>query len=451
VSITRLADFVIKKAIRAESIQGFEEMEVFGVSNKLGITVTDHKKSKDLAKYLLIEEGDFAYNPYRINVGSIGLVPAGKRGLVSPAYVVFKTTDELIPELLFDFLKSQEGLRQIGKYARGTVRKALRFEDLAQIELPVPPKDKQQEILAKRKSIEVEVESVKTELTHQQTLLKKLRQQILQEAIEGKLTADWRAQNPDVEPASELLKRIAAEKAQLVKDKKIKAQKPLPPVMDEEKPFEIPPMWEWSRLGDVCIKITDGFHNTPPKVAAGYPYIGATHVKSEKIDWSACHYVSEEFHKELHSKAYPKRGEILLVNIGAGCGTPAIIDVDFEFSFKNTAILKFNQDLLLNIYVFNYFVLHRDAIYKDLTKGGLQPFLSLKILNHIIIPIPSSEEQHAIVTKLEKLLALCDQLEAQITQNQSHAEQLMQAVLKEAFNHNAAVGTTSPMPEAAHA
>ena len=86
-------------------------------------------------------------------------------------------------------------------------------------------------------------DELKAELIHQQTLLKQLRQQILQEAIEGKLTTDWRAQNPDVEPASELLKRIAAEKAQLVKDKKIKAQKPLPPIMDEEKPFEIPQGW----------------------------------------------------------------------------------------------------------------------------------------------------------------------------------------------------------------
>jgi hypothetical protein len=85
----KLAPFLQKKSIRAETLPDFDKIDVLGVSNQLGITETDHKKSKDLSKYLLIEPGDFAYNPYRINVGSIGLVPDGVRGLVSPAYVVF--------------------------------------------------------------------------------------------------------------------------------------------------------------------------------------------------------------------------------------------------------------------------------------------------------------------------------------------------------------------------
>ncbi|MFQ5641031.1 MAG: hypothetical protein ACE5IR_23890, partial [bacterium] len=86
-----LTNFVEKKSIRAENLPGYHLMQVLGVSNKTGITVTDHKKSKDLSKYQLIEEGDFAYNPYRINVGSIGLVSNGVKGLVSPTYFVFKT------------------------------------------------------------------------------------------------------------------------------------------------------------------------------------------------------------------------------------------------------------------------------------------------------------------------------------------------------------------------
>jgi len=100
----QLAPYVKKKSIRAETLKDYESMNVLGVSNKIGVTVTDHKKSKDRAKYQFIEEGDFVYNPYRINVGSIGLTPKGIRSLVSPAYVVFSATEELLPELLFDFL-----------------------------------------------------------------------------------------------------------------------------------------------------------------------------------------------------------------------------------------------------------------------------------------------------------------------------------------------------------
>jgi type I restriction enzyme S subunit len=186
-------------------------------------------------------------------------------------------------------------------------------------------------------------------------------------------------------------------------------------------------------LGDLCFKITDGFHNTPPKIKEGFPYIAATQVKTNSIDWENCHFVAEKYHRELYNKAYPKRGELLVVNIGAGCGTPAIIDVDFEFSFKNTAILKFNQNLISNKLLNYYFIWKREEIYAELTKGGLQPFLSLTILNSIKIALPPLPEQKAIVEKLDKLMAYCDQLEESIKNSQKQNEMLLQQVLREAL------------------
>ena len=444
---TRLEDFVIKKSIRAESIPGYEEMAVLGVSNKLGITVTDHKKSKDLAKYLLIEEGDFAYNPYRINVGSIGLVPAGTRGLVSPAYVVFTTTDRLIPELLLDFLKSQEGLRQIGKYARGTVRKALRFEDLTQIELPIPPMNNQMEILSKRKSIETEVDLVKSELTHQQTLLKKLRQQILQEAIEGKLTADWRAQNPDMEPASELLKRIAAEKAQLVKNKKIKAQKPLPPITDEEKPFELPQGWEWCQLGMVTLEYEAGksFKCEERSVKRGEWGV----IKTSAVTSSFFNENENKFYRDKKPAGALKiisEGDLIFCRASGSKGLTGKCCV--VRSIKNNLLLsdktprlKLSRFVNISFVFFHNETEHTSNYYSSLNTGkstSMNNITKEQLLNKII-PLPPVDEQQAIVNKVEKLFALCDQLETQITQNQSHAEQLIQAVLKEAFSHNSEV------------
>ncbi len=437
----QLKDFVIQKSIRAETILGYEEMEVLGVSNKLGITVTDHKRSKDLAKYLLIEEGDFAYNPYRINVGSIGLTPRGKKGLVSPAYVVFTTTDKLIPELLLDFLKSPDGIHQIGKYARGTVRKALRFEELAQIELPVPPMDKQIEILSKRKCVEFEVDSVKSELTHQYTLLKKLRQQLLQEAIEGKLTADWRAQNPDVEPASELLKRIAAEKAQLVKDKKIKAQKPLPPITDKEKPFELPQGWEWCRIDDIIENKSHSLKAGPfgssltkdMYCSDGYKVYGQEQVIRQDPNYGG-YYINREKYDELYScKVSP--GDILISLVGT-IGKLLVLPARIESGVINPRLIKIS--LHKSIYAGYFDKLYSSNVVqkqlKDSASGQTMDVISIKILKSMRFPLPPVQEQQAIVTKVEKLLVICDQLEAQITQNQTHAEQLMQAVLKEAFS-----------------
>lgn len=278
----------------------------------------------------------------------------------------------------------------------------------------------------------VALKDVNSELTHQLDLIKQLRQAFLREAMQGKLVGSSELRVGS-ETGHELLAKIKAEKAQLIAEKKLKKEKELPPITADEIPFEIPGHWAWCRLGEICLKVTDGFHNTPPKVLKGFPYIAATQVKSDKIDWDNCNYVEEKFHRELYNKTTPKKGEILVVNIGAGCGTPAIIDVDFEFSFKNTAILKFNQELIFNKYLFYYFILRKDEFYSNLTKGGLQPFLSLKILNEIDFPLPPLHEQKQIVAKLEELMAFCDGLEESIKESQGYNEKLLQEVLREAL------------------
>ena len=89
--------------------------------------------------------------------------------------------------------------------------------------------------------------------------IKKLRELILELAVRGKLVP----QDPNDEPASVLLERIAAEKAQLVKDKKIKKPKALPEVSEDERPFELPQGWEWGRVNELAKLVTDGVHHTP--------------------------------------------------------------------------------------------------------------------------------------------------------------------------------------------
>jgi len=311
----------------------------------------------------------------------------------------------------------------------GTSKEAIGLGSFGKYELPYFDIDTQIEIKNRFVNSEEIKSSLSTELNQQVSLVKKLRQQLLQDAVQGKLVE----QNKKDETASELLKKIKAEKEKLIAEKKLKKEKELSPIKPEEISFEIPENWVWCRLGEICTKITDGFHNTPPKVSEGIPYIAATQVKSDKIDWENCNYVDEKYHRELFIKAYPQKGELLVVNIGAGCGTPAIIDVDFEFSFKNTAILKFNQSLVSNKLLFYYFLSRKEQIYAELTKGGLQPFLSLKILNEIDFPLPPIAEQNRIIQKLDELMQYCNELEGSIKQSESQNEKLLQQVLREAL------------------
>lgn len=342
--------------------------------------------------------------------------------------VIPKNRNILNAEYLFRFLTLNKD-RELVDRMKGMANVTLPIKEIAKIEIPLPSLDDQIEFVEKYKLLETNTEEITDELTYQLDLIKQLRQAFLREAMQGKLIKSTNT----TETAHQLLAQIKTEKAKLVGEKKFKKEKELPSIVKDEIPFEIPEHWAWCRLGEICTKITDGFHNTPPKVSTGFPYIAATQVKSDKIDWENCNYVEEKFHRELYNKTMPKKGEVLVVNIGAGCGTPALIDVEFEFSFKNTAILKFNQNLLINKYLFYYFILRKEEFYVNLTKGGLQPFLSLKILNNIEFPLPPLHEQKQIVAKLEELMVFCDGLEKSIKESQDYNDMLLQQVLREAL------------------
>ena len=408
----RLENLIEKAHIKCREFDCDQELEAFGVSNTDGITRTAHRKSDDLGEYLVIEPGSFAYNPYRVNVGSIGLTPANVTGVVSPAYVVFRVKKrELIPEVLLDFLKSSEGLRQINKLARGTVRKALRYEDLCEIEFPAISYDRQLEILKHKRGFNKKHGSLLSEITHQQSLLAKLKQAILQEAIQGKLTADWRAAHPDVEHASQLLNRIQAERARLIAAKKLRPEKPLPKITPAEIPFEIPKGWEWCRLGNI-LSFSSGEGLIAAQMAGGeVPVFGGNGING------------------YHDKPNIETETIVVGRVGANCGavhkTPArawVTDNAFITTFSESCLTMDFLVLLLRFLDLNH-----------LSYDGSQPVISGKRVYPLPTPLPPLAEQAAIVERVEALMTTCRALEAEIEHARTHAAHLLQAVLKEAF------------------
>ena len=346
----------------------------------------------------------------------------------------------LFPEYLYSFLNSYTFWSQILKKQRGALLQNVNAKRMCELLIPYCPIEIQKslfykpkelhffDISFKKKQVKKHLScnySLKQEITHQQDLLKKLRQQILQEAIEGKLTADWRKQNPDIEPASELLKRIQAEKVQLIKDKKLKKQKPLSPISDDEKPFALPAGWEFTSILNCSIN-KDEFRIPITKSdrthrKGMYDYYGASGI-IDKID------------------GYTHKGKHLLISEdGANLisrTTPIAFIAEGSFWVNNHAHVLATVDKI----TLDYLQLHINAIdLKPYITGGFQPKLSQRNLNHICIALPPLAEQQAIVARVEKLLALCDKLETQITANQTYAEQLLPAVLKEAFSNAASV------------
>ena len=433
----------------------------FLIRSKVPITISDNRSYKritiktrhggiflrDIAagdkigtkKQFIVKEGQFVLSKIDARYGAFGITSSEvDAAIITGNFWAYDVNQNIISiEWLNNFTNSEHFYDICERASRGTThRKYLDEEIFLNNELVIPDVATQIKILEQLNCKQILHQEIANCLTHQQTLLKKLRQQILQEAIEGKLSADWRQQNPNTEPASELLKRIQAEKAQLVKTKKIKAQKPLPPISPEEKPFDLPDGWEWCRLEDAGLFERGKSKHRPRNdealfVGGKYPFIQTGDVAQSK---------KYGFRIRTYSKLYNDKGlsqsrlwekETLCITIAANIAETGFLDITACFPDSVVGFKSF-EDSSTSYYV-KYFI---DATRHEIEKfapATAQKNINLGIINMLLFPLPPIAEQKAIVAKVEKLLALCDQLESKINQSQHHANSLMQAALQEAF------------------
>ena len=257
-----------------------------------------------------------------------------------------------------------------------------------------------------------------------------LKQTILQLAVMGKLVP----QDPNDEPASELLNRIEQEKSQLVKDGKIKKQKPLPPVSDEEKPFELPEGWEWCKLQNITSKITDGDHKTPPRITNGYKLLSAKNVRDGYIDYDNCDYISEEDYLKSRERCLPEIGDLLIVSVGGTIGRSSLIKESANFALvRSVAIIKpllFNSNYLK--FSMDSFLLQK--IINETKRGGAQPCLYLSEISNFLFAMPPEKEQKRIVSKIEHLSSICDRLKSRLQSVQQTQLNLADALTDAALN-----------------
>ncbi|EOX1764097.1 restriction endonuclease subunit S [Vibrio cholerae] len=260
-----------------------------------------------------------------------------------------------------------------------------------------------------------------------------LKQTILQLAVMGKLVP----QDPNDEPAAKLLERIAIEKAQLVKEKKIKKQKALPPIANDEKPFELPKGWEFAYMQDLCSLITDGTHQTPKYTDDGRPFISAQCVKPFKFMPQHCRYVSEEHYQSYIKNRKPEFEDILLSRVGAGIGEAAVIDSDLEFAiYVSTGLLKPHKsqiharylELWLNSPIGRGFS-ERNTLGKGVSQGNL----NLTLIRSFVVSLPPLKEQLRIVAKFTELNEMCDQLIERLRDSQQTQLQLTDAIVEQAL------------------
>ena len=231
-----------------------------------------------------------------------------------------------------------------------------------------------------------------------------LRASILQQAIQGKLVE----QCPEEGTGEELFQQIQAEKQALIKAGKIKKEKPLPEISDDEIPFDIPHSWKWVRFSEV-IDVRDGTHDTPKYVTDGVPLVTSKNLVDGEIDFDTTKLISYEDAEQINMRSGVDNGDILFAMIGT-IGNPVLVKKDREFCIKNMALFKAVSQDLLDMNYLLLFLQNEQHAMKKKASGGVQSFVSLKFLRNYLLPLPPVAEQKRIVAKLEKILPLCDRL-----------------------------------------
>ena len=364
-------------------------------------------KPEGVKKSRFVHKGDFLLSnsmsfgrPYILNID----------GCIHDGWLVLRPVIELFDkEYLYYILSSQMVYKQFCSRVAGAVVNNLNSDKVAITLVPVPPLAEQKRIVAKIEELLPLIDRYEAAWTKLEAFNKRfpddMQKSILQQAIQGKLVE----QRPEEGTGEELYQQIQAEKQALIKSKKIKKDKPLPEITDDEKPFDIPESWKWVYVGDVCTNIQYGT-SKKSSVSGKVAVLRMGNIQNGKIDYEKLVYTSddgdiEKYHidtndllfnrtnsKELVGKTAIYKGELPAIYAGYLVRiTPVILDSDF---------LNY---VMQSKYYWGYCQRVRsDAIG--------QSNMNAEKLKQFIFPLPPLDEQRRIVTKIEQLLPLCERL-----------------------------------------
>ncbi|WP_374000291.1 restriction endonuclease subunit S [Bdellovibrio bacteriovorus] len=400
----------------------------------------------DLDNPIFISQKDYEakYRDFSLNDGDVVIVmvgaTTGKLGRIKqeilPAVLNQnmwklspKYSDEVGRKFLYYYLRhiQPEVLKGAGGSATGFIKQG----DFKQRKYPLPPVGEQNRIVAKIESTQEKIKTIEESVSKAEELIGKYRESLLQKAFRGQLVP----QDPNDEPASELLKRIRAERAQATDSKK-KEKEDLPPISDDEIPFEIPKSWEWVSLKLILEKLTDGTHHSPPNHDKGdFKYISAKNIKDWGIDLTKITYVSKSVHKEIYSRCDPKFGDVLLIKDGATTGIATINTLDEPFSMlSSVALLRpsigLTSDYLLWFLKSNEF---QAQILGDMAGAAIKRVTLSKLAN-MLIPLPPLKEQGRIIAEINMSIGKLEESKKALNDIAENAKSLSQSILSSAFS-----------------
>ncbi len=409
------------------TIAGLKRIDKINFSGQ--IFLSDKGSNTDM---ILIKKGDLVISGINVEKGALAVYEGEEDILATIHYssYIFDTT-KIDIDFLKVFLRSPDFIQLLKEQVPGGIKTEIKPKHILPLEVYFPETTKEQKAIALHFfEKEAKFNQLNEHISYQLTQLENLNQAILQEAVQGKLVP----QDPKDEPASELLKRIKSEKATLRQAQgKGKKDKPLPPIKPEEIPFEIPENWVWCRLGEICE--INPRNKVDDELDAGFipmpmvsPLFGVKPTyevrKWGTIKTGFTHFANDDV---VVAKITPcfensKAGIISDLPNGIGAGTTEL------------NVLRGNKYVLPEyIYAFvkRYdFLKNGERIMKGVAGQQRVP---TEYFYNTLIPLPPLSEQKRIVAEIEKQLAKTKQIKEHIIANQQATEQLLKALLHQAF------------------
>lgn len=420
----RIGDFLKRSRIPIDIKNDQEYKRVTIRTKHQGVSLRDKVIGKRIGtkKQFVLKAGQFILSKIDARYGAFGIVPEEVDGAIITGNFWAYNIDNALTSVdwINNYTNSIAFYDLCERASSGiTHRRYLNEDAFLNHELYLPLIAEQASIIKRFEEQKNQISNLRSFVAKDEDSIVKFRQAVLQEAIEGKFTAEWRKQNPEFirgeNHASKLLEKMRAKKDRLIKESEIRADKPVPTIADDEKPFILPEGWAWCRLGDL-FRISSGDGLIAKDMAKGgkYPVFGGNGING------------------YHDKFNISKPTIVIGRVGALCGSIHVTPKK-AWVTDNAFITYYAEHLLCGSWLERLLVALN---LRDRARETAQPVISGKRVYPITVALPPYAEQKAIVQVVNNLIVMIDELEKQITEREEQSELLMQSVLREAFEHS---------------
>lgn len=398
----------------------FGELLITRDSERVPVSVSDRNKRAKIYDYygasgIIDKIDDYLFDDELLLIGEdganllsrstpIAFIAKGKYWVNNHAHVL-----DACCNLNLNYICYHINAISLAPYVTGTAQPKMNQENMNAIWIALPPLEEQYRIVAKIEGILPLVDRYAAAYEKLEQFNAKfpedMKKSLLQYAIQGKLVE----QRPEEGTAEELFARIQEEKQRLIAEKKIKKEKQLPEITEDEKPFDIPESWKWVRLRDIISVLGDGIHGTPQYDDTGkYFFINGNNlVKGEIVIKSDTKKVSYEEFKKYEK---PLDESTILVSINGTIGNYAFYNGEPVILGKSACyfslISGIDKEYICRLLNTQHFL---DYAVKEATQTTIKN-VSLKSMRMLPVPLPPLSEQKRIVEKLEEILPLCERL-----------------------------------------